>query len=139
MNQTNRIVRRKQRRKPNLSTEKKMKRILTSTATMFLAAALLNGCAVGASPTVADDAAVSTIQKGHTTKQDVLAKFGQPSDQTNDEKGNASWHYQRVENSALGFLPGLNLLGHSEKNTELTIRFNSRGVVTGYDYNHRNL
>ncbi len=106
---------------------------------MLLAAVLLNGCAVGASPAVTDDAAVSTIQKGRTTKQDVLAKFGEPSDQTSDEKGNASWHYQRVENSALGFLPGLNLLGHSEKNTELTIRFNSRGVVTGYDYNHRNL
>ncbi|NRF83828.1 outer membrane protein assembly factor BamE [Burkholderia gladioli] len=116
-----------------------MKRILTTTATMILAAALLNGCAVGASPAVNDDAAVSTIQTGRTTKQDVLAKFGQPSDQTTDDKGNASWHYQRVENSALSFLPGLNLLGRSEKNTELTVRFNSRGVVTGYDYNHRNL
>ena len=31
-----------------------MKRILTTTATMLLAAALLNGCAVGASPAVAD-------------------------------------------------------------------------------------
>ena len=109
MNQSNQVVRRKQQRKPNHSTENKMKRILTTTATMLLAAALLNGCAVGASPAVNDDAAVSTIQKGRTTKQDVLAKFGQPSDQTSDDKGNASWHYQRVENSALGFLPGLNL------------------------------
>ncbi|NIF40123.1 outer membrane protein assembly factor BamE [Burkholderia sp. Tr-862] len=116
-----------------------MKRILTTTATMLLAAALLNGCAVGASPAVADEAAVSTIQAGRTTKKDVLTKFGQPSEQTSDDKGNATWHYQRVENSALAFLPGLNLLGRSEKNSELTVRFNSRGVVTGYDYNHRNL
>lgn len=100
---------------------------------------MLNGCAVGASPAVADDATVKTIQVGRTTKQDILAKFGDPSDQTSDGKGNASWHYQRVQNTALGFIPGLNLLGQSEKNTELTVRFNTKGVVTGYDYNHRSL
>lgn len=108
-------------------------------AAALAAAAVLNGCAIGASQPVEDSAAVSTIKKGVTNQQDILTKFGSPSDKSTDEKGNSVWHYQRVRTSALGFIPGLNMLGQSQKNNELTIRFNAKGVVTNYDYTQASL
>ena len=116
-----------------------MNGILKTAVAMIAAAALLNGCAVGASDAVANDQTVSAIQVGVTTQQDVLAKFGEPSNRKTNDKGNSEWYYQRVQNTALAFIPGLNLLGQSEKESELTVRFNSKGIVTGYDHNHRSL
>lgn len=112
---------------------------ISVAASLVLATIVLNGCAVGASPAITEDANVATIKVGRTTKKEVLATFGQPSEQVTDDKGNAQWHYQRVQNTVLGYIPGLNMLGQSEKNTELNIRFNAKGVVTGFDHNRRSL
>lgn len=91
---------------------------------------IVGGCtSTGASPTITDEAKVSTIKPGKSTTKDIEASFGRPSNVEYLEKGEQVWSYQHVAMGPLAYVPFLNMTGNSGKESSLVIRFNNKGVV----------
>lgn len=107
-----------------------MKRI---TVCMFVAAVAsatltLGGCATG-STSITDEQKVSSIQIGKSTTRDVEQILGKPGDVQLAENGEQVWTYQTVKTNAVAFIPFANMMGNSMKEDNLTVRFNSKGIV----------
>ncbi len=96
----------------------------------------LGGCATCGKPI--EKSAVEEMQKGVTTKEEVIKKFGQP-DGTYFDKDNRLiyyYHASKVNSSAWNFIPIVNLV-HSEikmKMQMLVIVFSKEGVVEEYSF-----
>ncbi|MDP2906171.1 MAG: outer membrane protein assembly factor BamE [Candidatus Omnitrophota bacterium] len=96
----------------------------------------LVGCATYGKPI--DKSAVEQMQKGTTTKEEVIKKFGQP-DGTNFDKENRLIYYynaSKVNPSAMNFIPILNLV-HSEMKMQiqmLVVVFSKEGIVEEYSF-----
>ncbi|MAE70432.1 MAG: hypothetical protein CME06_08200 [Gemmatimonadetes bacterium] len=70
---------------------------------------------------------VPDIEIGETTRADVRVMFGEPW-RTGIENGDPTWTFGRYE---------YKLFGETETK-DLVIRFDSRGVVSGYSFNRSN-
>jgi len=102
---------------------------------IFLCLGLV-GCATYGKPI--KKSAVEEMQKGVTTKEEVIEKFGQP-DTTYFDANNRlvySYHAVKVNNTAWNFIPVVNLI-HSEmkmKTQMLVIVFSKEGIVEEYSF-----
>lgn len=96
----------------------------------------LCGCATYGKPI--DKSAVEQMQKGVTTKEEVIKKFGQPDGTYFDKDNRLIYYYNasKVKPSAWNFVPIVNLV-HSEMNMKmqmLVIVFSKEGVVEEFSF-----
>lgn len=108
-----------------------MRRILPILLFLFLF-----GCATCGKPI--DRTVVDQLQKGTTTKAEVVQKFGQPDTTTFDANGRLVYSYSasKVSNTAWNFIPVVNIV-HSEMNMKmqmLVIIFSKDGIVEDYSF-----
>ena len=82
---------------------------------------------------ITDDAIVSEIKKGVSTKDDVKKVVGEPSKVNFTDNGEEVWdyHYIRSQMRGASFIPVVGIFaGGSDMNTQtLTIRFDKTGIV----------
>ncbi|MEI8350054.1 MAG: outer membrane protein assembly factor BamE [Candidatus Omnitrophota bacterium] len=101
---------------------------------IFCILVLFSGCAtVG---TEIKQTNVDKLQKGKTTKEEVVKVFGQPDTTYFDKDGRLVYSYfaSKVRNTAWNFIPVVNII-HSEmemKNQMLVIMFSKDGIVEEY-------
>ena len=79
----------------------------------------------------------SAIQKGKTTKQEVIQKFGSADAVSFTDSGNEVWTYRHSKSKpmARNFIPyNFFSLGDNTKTKELVILFDTKGVVTNYTF-----
>lgn len=115
-----------------------MKKIVASVVVMVAASLTLGGCVTG-NASITDEQKVSSIQIGKSTMQDVERTLGKPGDVALDRGGEQVWTYQTVKTNAVAFIPFANLMGKSEEEHNLTVRFNKRGVVTAMGRGQHNM
>jgi hypothetical protein len=94
------------------------------------------GCATCGKPI--DKLEVGQMQKGVTTKAEVVRKFGQPDGTYFDKDNRLIYYYNasKVKQSAWNFVPIVNLV-HSEmemKMQMLVIVFSKEGIVEEYSF-----
>lgn len=81
---------------------------------------------------------VDQLQKGKTTKNQVIQTFGQPDTTTFDKDGRLVYSYfaSKMSPSVYSFIPVINIV-HNEykmKNQMLVIMFSKDGVVEEYSF-----
>ena len=101
--------------------------------------ALLSGCASTGVQQLKDESSssVSTkISKGKSTKDDVRAAFGDPTETSFTDSGNELWRYKYSHSSAKGinFVPIVNIFtsGANIDKKELVVFYDEHGVVKNY-------
>lgn len=112
------------------------KKVLIAGIALF-ASLLVTGCANTGNQAVAkldDDASVSKVLiAGQTTKEEVLAKFGEPNEMDFADNGNVKFVYKHVRSTikASSFVPvvGLFKSGTNDTYRHLVIVFNKANVV----------
>jgi outer membrane protein assembly factor BamE (lipoprotein component of BamABCDE complex) len=110
----------------------------TAVATA-LAISLLAGCASQGVQQLKDETPTSVgtkITKGKSTKDDVRAAFGDPTETSFTDSGNEIWRYRYAHSTAhaINFVPVVNLLtsGADVDKKELVIFYDANGVVKNY-------
>jgi outer membrane protein assembly factor BamE (lipoprotein component of BamABCDE complex) len=103
---------------------------------LSITVAILAGCATG-NTSIATESTATIQQKlinGKTTKTEVRAAFGEPSDAGIND-GKEYWGYQMAQASAKTFIPFAALVTGSSgiSGKYLRITFDKKGVVTSYD------
>ena len=111
------------------------KGLLTSTALLVLL--FLVGCAsVGNEMNMAD---MNSIEKGKTTRQELIEMFGAPYSVGLNEDGNptAIWVYSEARNTPQNFVPVVGLFaGRMETRTQqLVVIFDENDVVKSFTFN----
>jgi len=114
--------------------------MLRNTAVIAaLTCSILAGCASQGVQQLKDEtpATVSSkITKGKSTKNDVRAAFGDPTETSFTDSGNELWRYRYTHSTAKGinFVPVVNLLtsGADVDKKELVVFFDAEGVVKNY-------
>lgn len=81
---------------------------------------------------------VDTIQRGKTTKQEIIKIFGKPDGVYFDRDSNLIMHYYagKMKSSAWNFIPFANIV-HTEMNMNnqtLTIVINKNNIVEEYSF-----
>ncbi|BDB30502.1 hypothetical protein Tamer19_75150 [Cupriavidus sp. TA19] len=115
-----------------------MKRSILAVA-LAMSAALAGCTTIGSSSTITDQSKVSMIKPGVTTTKDVERIFGRPSNVQYLEKGEQIWSYQTVNTNALAYVPFVNTMGLSTKESTLVLRFNGKGVVREFQQGENRL
>lgn len=102
-------------------------------------ALLLGGCASAGNVALKDESATSVssqIVEGKTTKNEVIAKYGQPTTTTFTDGGNQVWTYRYAyaTANAVSFVPivGLFAGGAHVKSKELVVMFDKKDVVAKF-------
>lgn len=119
-----------------------MKKASFLIAASLTAALILSGCATGntsiASETV--ESIQTKLVKGKTTKADVKAAYGEPSDQGINE-GLEYYGYQMGKVDAKAFIPLVGLVTGNNHITGkyLRVSFNKKGTVESYDMSQSKL
>lgn len=105
---------------------------------LFLAA-----CATSGNPKIRDQKSVANIQKGITTKQDLVEMFGQPQAKNKQKDGVEKWSYVYSEAKVKGatFIPivGLFAGGATADVNTLEFEFDPNGVVSKYSVGEGNI
>ena len=113
-----------------------MKRHLILAA-LIAVAGLVTGCATS-SGTKVEASSLSFIQKGKTTKSELVSKLGQPDETGVDSNGKetVSWIHSNSRTDAKTFIPiaGAFIGGATSENTTLKVILDKRGVVSDYEY-----
>lgn len=84
---------------------------------------------------------MQAIEKGQTTRSELVAEFGSPSSVGINEKGTfAFWVYSESKSSARNFIPIVNAFSQKYNNRvqQLTAYFDDDGVVTDFVFNESN-
>ncbi|RDU99874.1 outer membrane protein assembly factor BamE domain-containing protein [Trinickia dinghuensis] len=115
-----------------------MKKIIASAIVAAAASFTLAGCVTG-NASITDEQKVSSIQIGRSTTHDVENILGKPGDVELQQGGEQVWTYQTVKTNAVAFIPFANMMGKSEQENNLTVRFNSKGVVTAMGRGQHNM
>ncbi|CAB3797119.1 hypothetical protein LMG28688_04463 [Paraburkholderia caffeinitolerans] len=104
-----------------------------------LCAGVLGGCASQGVQQLKDESAstVSTkITRGKSTKDDIRAAFGDPTETSFTDSGNELWRYRYTRSTAkaINFVPVVNMLtsGADVDKKELVVFFDDSGVVKNY-------
>lgn len=102
----------------------------------FLAIFLISGCSTSGSQQIKNETAQSLqskIIKNKTTKNELLAKLGEPDTRTTLDNGNEQWRYFMYNNqfNASTFIPVFGLLtgGSQTQSKTLDIEFNGQKVT----------
>ncbi|MBN9288132.1 MAG: hypothetical protein BGO43_13390 [Gammaproteobacteria bacterium 39-13] len=105
-------------------------------ALLSLTTLLLTGCASTGNPSISalDSAQVATmINNGKTTKADIRAQFGDPSNVDFNQDGSEKWSYRHKKSAAtpLSFVPIANTFAHGSNDTtkELIVLFDENDLV----------
>jgi len=113
-----------------------MKKIVIAAA---LGVTVLAGCASHGIQQLKDESASSVsakITKGKSTKDDVRAAFGDPTETSFTDSGNELWRYKYSHSTAKGinFVPIVNMFssGADIDKKELVVFFDDQGVVKNY-------
>lgn len=113
-----------------------MKRHLILAA-LIAVAGLTTGCATS-SGTKVEASSLTFIQKGKTTKSELVSKLGQPDETGVDSNGKetVSWIHSNSRTDAKTFIPiaGAFIGGATSENTTLKVILDKRGVVSDYEY-----
>ncbi len=113
-----------------------MKRHLILAA-LIAVAGMATGCATS-SGTKVEASSLSFIQKGKTTKSELVSKLGQPDETGVDSNGKetVSWIHSNSRTDAKTFIPiaGAFIGGATSENTALKVILDKRGVVSDYEY-----
>ncbi len=102
----------------------------------FLAIFLISGCSTSGNQQIKNETAQSLqskIIKNKTTKNELLAKLGEPDTRTTLDNGNEQWRYFMYNNqfNASTFIPVFGLLtgGSQTQSKTLDIEFNGQKVT----------
>ena len=113
-----------------------MKRHLILAA-LIAVAGMATGCATS-SGTKVEASSLSFIQKGKTTKSELVSKLGQPDETGVDSNGKetVSWIHSNSRTDAKTFIPiaGMFIGGATTDSTTLKVILDKRGVVSDYEY-----
>ncbi len=113
-----------------------MKRHLILAA-LIAVAGMATGCATS-SGTKVEASSLTFIQKGKTTKSELVSKLGQPDETGVDSNGKetVSWIHSNSRTDAKTFIPiaGAFIGGATSENTTLKVILDKRGVVSDYEY-----
>lgn len=113
-----------------------MKRTLVIVAAA-LAIAVSAGCATS-SGTKIESSDLSYIQKGRTSRTDLVQKYGQPTEVVVDSSGKETlvWFHTVSRTDAKTFIPvaGMFIGGGSSETTVLKVMLDKRGIVNDYEY-----
>ena len=108
---------------------------------LLLSASLLTGCADYGNPSIANKTTISEIQKGKSTKQDVLSRFGEPQTVA-DTDGLERWVYvnvsSQVKPETMIPIVGLFVGGATSKANTLSFDFDPQGIVIGINRSNVN-
>lgn len=81
---------------------------------------------------------LSAIQKGRSTKSEMIAKYGEPTETTLDSSGKETliWYHTQTKTDAKTFIPiaGIFLGGGTSETTTLKVMLDKRGIVSDYEY-----
>lgn len=116
-------------------SEKHMKKINITVLIAIFSLAALSGCATG--NTSISNESNTTIQqkivKGKTTKADLQAAYGEPSE-TGVSEGKEYWAYQMARTSGIGMIPFASFVTGSNgiSGKYLRINFDKKGIVDSY-------
>lgn len=101
------------------------------------AIAILAGCGT-TSGTRIESSDLSSIQKGRSTKSEMIQKYGEPTETSVDSTGKETlfWYHTRSKTDAKTFIPiaGAFLGGGSSESTSLKVFLDKRGIVQDYEY-----
>lgn len=107
--------------------------------TILLFIAALAGCASSGNMKLAEEngkTVADKIQNDVTTKNQIRAQFGDPSETSFTDGGLEIWKYHLtdVSSDAVNFIPIVNLFGSSASGTkkELVVLYNSNDTVKKY-------
>lgn len=107
---------------------------------LILAAAiaiLATGCGT-TSGTRIESSDLTSIQKGRTTKSEIIQKYGEPMETSVDSAGKETlfWYHSRSKIDAKTFIPiaGAFLGGGTSESTSLKVFLDKRGIVQDYEY-----
>ena len=113
----------------------KMKKVVGLIATILI----LGGCASAGNQSLKAESEVSVgekLKEGQTTKQQVRAVFGSPSETNFTDSGLEIWKYMLVDvtSDAVNYIPVVNLFGSSASGTkkELVVMFDTDGIIKRY-------
>lgn len=110
-------------------------RILAIAAICLSALVALDGCAVQQGTKV-DSNSVSFIQKGQTTRAELIGKLGQPTTTTRDATGKETliWEYYKHTTDAKAFIPVAGLfMGSTEmEGSTFTVSLDKGSRVVDY-------
>ncbi len=113
-----------------------MKRHLILAA-LIAVAGLATGCATS-SGTKVEASSLFFIQKGKTTKSELVSKLGQPTESGFDSSGKETltWFHTESRTDAKTFIPiaGAFIGGGTSESTTLKVILDKRGVVFDYEY-----
>ncbi|MFP6561950.1 outer membrane protein assembly factor BamE [Paraburkholderia sp. B3] len=108
-------------------------------ATGLIVATMLAGCAsAGVQQLKTEDATTvsAKITRDRSTKDDVRAAFGDPTETSFTDSGNEIWRYRYSHSTAKGinFVPLANLFmsGQDVDKKELVVLFDDKGVVKNF-------
>ncbi|MCP3718940.1 outer membrane protein assembly factor BamE [Paraburkholderia sp. CNPSo 3281] len=108
-------------------------------ATGLIVAVVLGGCASAGVQQLKDESATTVgekITKGKSTKDDVRATFGDPTETSFTDSGNEIWRYRYSHSTAKGinFVPLANIFmsGQDVDKKELVVFFDDKGVVKNF-------
>lgn len=111
-----------------------MKRYLVLSALGLGLAVPLGGCASSGVNVTAEQ--VSSLEKGKTTYQEVVAKLGPPTtiSQSSDGTMMAAYTYSAYETSPATFIPYVGMFagGGTARARTVLMRFDSSGVLADY-------
>lgn len=109
-------------------------RLITALAIATLSVV---GCG-STSGTKIESSDLSSIQKGHTAKSELIQKYGPPTESSVDSSGKEtlSWSHFASKTDAKTFIPfaGAFLGGATSESTTLRVVFDKRGIVNDYEY-----
>jgi len=131
---------------------------MRKTLILFVSTILLMSCQTtqqtmkptptGTSRAALTPAAISKIEKGVSTKNDIINLFGSPNIITQNSDGKEVWHYSRMQverydensGSGTGLVPALVLSSKqsksfattSSKSFDLAVTFNHSGTTESY-------
>lgn len=100
---------------------------------------MLAGCASQGVQQLKEETAVSVgskITKGKSSRDDVRATFGDPTETSFTDSGNELWRYKysHATAKAINFVPVANLFtsGANVDKKELVVFFDDKGIVKNY-------
>ena len=113
-----------------------MKNLISIFLAVTFVIAILTGCVTNNTSMANESTAAlqQKIVKGKTTKADLRAAFGEPSE-TGINEGKEFWADQVAQTSAKGYIPFASLVTGSSGITGKYVRivFDKKGIVEHYD------
>jgi outer membrane protein assembly factor BamE (lipoprotein component of BamABCDE complex) len=111
-------------------------RTVMVAGSLVLCTTLVGGCAsTMREDSIRDQSKISQIVVGKSTTKDVQALLGEP-ESTMRDGDRLAWVYVSTQTNAAAYIPFVNMMGSGTRGNSknLTITFNSRGVVSALDW-----